>query len=101
MARNMSRRDVLIEVLLGRGSYYARQGEAEAAYSDLAEALGYATSDSYRIYEVDTRVALAWTYSAAGDATVAHAEAEHARRISTDMSYYWGRIEAEEVLVTL
>ncbi len=101
MARNMSRRDVLIEVLLGHGSYYARQGEAEAAYSDLAEALGYATSDSYRIYEVDTRVALAWTHSAAGNVTVAHAEAEHARRISTEMSYYWGRIKAEEVLVAL
>lgn len=98
MARNMSRRDVLIEVLLGRGSYYARRGQAESANSDLAEALGYARSDGYRIYEVDIRVALAQAHLAVGDTTAAHAEAERARRSSAEMSYHWGQVNAKEAL---
>lgn len=101
MVRTMTRRDVLIEVLLGRGSYYARQGEAEPAHSDLAEALGHATSGGYRIFEVDTRVALAWAHLATDNTLAARAEAERARRVSTEMSYYWGEVNAKEILDAL
>jgi hypothetical protein len=76
IARGISARDVLIEVLLARGRWAARDPEGfenpqglVAATADLEEALGYALEGGYRIYEVDARVGLAWAGLAAGDRT--------------------------------
>lgn len=98
IARGITRRDALIEALLGRGRWAARRGEVGAARGDLEEALGYALAGGYRIYEADIRIALAWAHLAAGDPAAARAEAERARRMSEEMGYYWGRVDAEEVL---
>jgi len=55
----------------------------------------------YRIYEADIRVALAWAHLATGDSGVARAEAGHAHQMSEQMGYYWGRVDAEEVMEAL
>ncbi|HEY0735952.1 MAG TPA: trypsin-like peptidase domain-containing protein [Herpetosiphonaceae bacterium] len=98
IARSISKRDVLIEALLGRGRWAARQGNAPEAFSDLNEALDYAVASGYRIYEADIRVALAWAHRAAGDHAAARVEAEQARTMSREMGYHWGQVDAAEVL---
>jgi hypothetical protein len=65
---------------------------------DVNEALDYAVDGGYRIDEADIRVALAWAHLAAGDRQAARAEAERAQRMSADMGYHWGQVDAAEVL---
>ena len=102
IARSITRRDVIIEALLARGRWAARhRHDALAALNDLIEALDYATASGYRIYETDIRVALAWAHLAAGDPSAALAEAEHAQRMSAEMGYHWGQVDAAEVLAAL
>ena len=79
--------------------------DANAAFSDLNEALGYCVESGYRIYEADVRVALGWAYLAISDEQLAisnkqraKAEAERALQMSNEMSYHWGKVDAEEVL---
>jgi tetratricopeptide (TPR) repeat protein len=124
IARSISVRDVLIEALLGRGRYVAKDlrgcanefarnlgdlnlGGLDQAFSDLREALELATRGGYRIYEADIRVALAWAHRAtpipgpspaSGGRERARAEAARARAMSERMGYPWGQVDAEEVL---
>ena len=78
---------------------------------DLNEALEYALAGGYRIYEADIRVALAWAnavdssqlsvvsmQSAENSRQKTRTEAERALRMSEEMGYYWGKVDAEEVL---
>lgn len=101
IARSISERSVLIEALLARGRWAARQGNAAAASSDLEEALGYAVAGGYRLYEADIRMGLAWMHRAAGNLDAARLEAERAQRMSEAMGYYWGQKDAAEVLEAL
>ncbi len=104
IARSITRRDVLIEALLARGRWQARFFAApgmtagDYGFSHLNEALGYAQQGGYRIYEADIRVALAWAHLASGNLPAARAEASRALTMSREMGYYWGKIDAEEVL---
>jgi hypothetical protein len=78
--------------------------DATSAFNDLNEALGYAVEGGYRIYEADIRVALAWanavdsSQSSVDRKQRARTEAERALRMSEEMGYYWGKVDAEEVL---
>jgi tetratricopeptide (TPR) repeat protein len=102
IARGITRRDVLIEALLARGRWYAKyQQDSDAAFSDLNEALEYATDSGYRIYEADIRVALAWAHIAKDEYDKAREQAEYAKRMSEEMGYYWGTVDAEDVLTVL
>jgi hypothetical protein len=74
---------------------------ASDALNDLEEALNYATTSGFRIFEADIRVALAWAHIAAGDKEKAKAEALHAKQMSKEMGYYWGNIDADEVLTEI
>ena len=106
----------IIEALLARGRWAARHGHLTGlgdpsglAFSDLNEALGYAVDGGYRIYEADIRIALAWAHLAAGEPDRARQEAlrraqdeaERAQRMSADMGYHWGQVDAAEVLAAL
>lgn len=101
IVRGLSERAVLFEALFARGSLHARRGEVEAALSDLEEALGYCLAGGYRTYQADVRVGLAWAYRAAENVCAAREQAIEAERISIETEYYWGQIEAKEVLRTL
>jgi len=102
IARSISDKPVLIEALLARGRWEARYlRDPDAAFSDLNEALEYVQAGGYRIYEADIRVALAWAHLAASNQKSAREEAEYARRMSDEMSYHWGKIDADEVLSAL
>jgi tetratricopeptide (TPR) repeat protein len=102
IARSTSYRPALIEVLKARGRWAARHlQDTLAAFGDLNEALSYAVHDGYRIYEADIRVGLAWIHLATGDLSAARAEAEYSHRMSSEMGYYWGKVDAEEVLAAL
>jgi tetratricopeptide (TPR) repeat protein len=113
IARGISYRPALIEALLGRGRWAAKHmKDANAAFSDLNEALNYAVEGGYRIYEADIRVALGWAWLAdltpspsptgrGGSLAKAKAEAESALQMSQEMGYYWGKVDAEEVLARI
>ena len=118
IARSISKRDVLIEALLARGSFFAkvavgaespRPNDAHLgsgdptptindAFTDLNEALIYAVEGGYRIYEADVRVALGWAYLANGEKEKAKESAQRALQMSQEMGYHWGKVDAEEVL---
>jgi tetratricopeptide (TPR) repeat protein len=101
IARNISDRSVLIEALLARGRWAARLHEIVAARSDLEEVLEYATAGGYRIYEADIRLGLAWAEIADQNPVAARTQAEYVQHISTDMGYYWGKVDAAELLAEL
>ncbi len=100
-ARKILRPDVLIPVLSARGRWLAKQGEVTVASRDLDEALNYAVAGGYRIYEADIRVGLAWAHLKAGNPSAAQTEAEKAQRMSEEMGYHWGQVDAQEVLAAL
>jgi len=102
IARGISHRPALIKGLLARGRWSARLlKDAPAALSDLNEALEYAVQGGYRIYEVDIRIGLALSHLADKDKQTARTEVERAGRMSEEMGYYWGKVDAEEVLAVL
>jgi tetratricopeptide (TPR) repeat protein len=98
LARGVARRDFLISALAAAGRWRGRRGEAEAARDALGEALELALVGGYRIYEADIYVGLAWAARAANELAAARTEAERARHLSVELGYYWGRVEADEVL---
>jgi len=99
IARSISARYILIEALLARGRFLAKHmKDANAAFSDLNEAIGYCVESVYRIYEANVRVALAWAYLANGEKEKAEQSAERAKQMSNEMGYHWGKVDAEEVL---
>lgn len=101
-AREIQVRDLLIEVLLARGCWYTRMRNTnDAAFHDLNEAYRYAMNGVYKRYEVNAHVGLAWAYLGKCDRAQARAEAENAKTMSTNMRYYWGQVDADEVLATL
>jgi ATP/maltotriose-dependent transcriptional regulator MalT len=100
-ARSISHKPLLIEALAAQGRWLARRGEAAAARRDLEEGLGYATAGGYRIYEVDLRVGLAWASFHEGKKEAARQEADLALTMSREMGYYWGEVDAQEVLDAL
>jgi len=97
IARNITHRAVLIEALLGRGRWNTLQGNIDDALANLEEALGYATTGGYRIYEADIHMALAKARGKidppAGLPTVLRAY-----QLSGDMNYYWVKEEADNFL---
>lgn len=93
---------VEIEALLARGRWYAKyMNDAERAFADLDQALSLALRGEYRLYEADIRVALAWAHKAAGKTDAAHREANEAKRMSQNMGYHWGQVDADELLDSL
>jgi tetratricopeptide (TPR) repeat protein len=99
IARSISKRDVLIEVLMARGRWQAKHmKDANAAFNDLNEALGYCVESGYRIYEIDTRIAIAWAYLVNNENEKARGSAERALQMSSEMGYHWGKLDAQEVL---
>lgn len=102
IARALSDRKVIIEALLARGRWQARRlRDSAAALSDLTEAFDYARAGSYRLYEADIRIALAWAHLAASSLDLARGEADYALQMSQDMGYHWGIVDAKEVLAKL
>ena len=71
------------------------------ARTDLEEALDYASVGGHTLLEVDIRVGLAWAQYRAGNGPMAEIEAEGARRMSTQMGYHWGQVDAAEILAQL
>jgi tetratricopeptide (TPR) repeat protein len=136
IARSISRRDILIEALLGYGSWLVGLGllpisqevvqaishsQTEQCYmlslrtnenprdeNDLVlarqyldEALTYATTSGYRIYEANLRIALAWLHWREGDLITARREADRAKRASDEMGYFWGQVDAAAFFVQI
>ena len=100
-ALEVSTRLTLIEILSARGRWATQRGDLEIADSDLSQALDYAVSEEYKIYEAEIRLGLALLHYARREAAAAQAEAERAKTMSVDMGYYWGQQEAARVLATI
>lgn len=98
-ARRHGSRDTLIEALLARGRWWAKNKKRpDEAFSDLNEALEYAVDGEYRIYEADTRIVLGWAHFRNGDKDTARAEVDRAMQMSKDMGYHWGKVDGQELL---
>lgn len=87
IAREIGHPPLLIEVLLARGRMQVQRQEAEAALRDLNEALEYAVGKGYRLYEADSRAALALMYAAMGDDAAAQAAEHYACAIGAATGY--------------
>lgn len=98
MARSITRHHALIESLLARGKFLAKTENYYAAQRDLSEALESTIKGGYRIYETDVRVALGWAYLANDEKQKAKQSAERALQMSNKMGYYWGKVDALDVL---
>jgi tetratricopeptide (TPR) repeat protein len=94
--------DYLIEVLSARGRWAAKYMiDVETSQADLSQARDYALSSGYRLYEADIRVGMAWKYLSASNSQKAKEEAKLAWKMSEEMGYYWGKVDATEVLEKL
>jgi len=90
---------IKVEAWLARGRWYAKHmNNSTSAFVDLEQALALAQNAEYRIYEADIRVALAWAHKANGDNDRARQEAYIAKGMSEDMGYYWGKVDADDIL---
>ncbi len=105
IARGVSARHTLIEVLLAHGKFLAKTSSKidslNQAFNDLNEALGYCVEGGYRIYEADVRVALGWAYLAQSEKQKAKESAARALQMSEEMGYYWGKLDAQEILTRI
>ncbi|MGH8476273.1 MAG: trypsin-like peptidase domain-containing protein [Methylococcales bacterium] len=101
IARRITHRQVLIEALLARGRYWARAGKPDKASPDLREALEFSKLGGYRIFEVDTRIALAWQWLSAHRYPSAWDEAKAARELSQQIGYAHGITDATTILTAL
>lgn len=106
-ARRITHWPSLITALAARGYLLTLTGDLEAAQSNLEEALDYARTGSYGIYEADIRVKLAWFYlkkamdlpeTREENRAIATDEAKTALQMSQTMEYYWGQLDAQKVL---
>ena len=83
IAKNISNRPTLISALLARGRWIAKHlHDATAARSDLEEALGYALSGGYYLFEIDIRVALASAHLVENNIVEAQQQADQALKMS-------------------
>jgi tetratricopeptide (TPR) repeat protein len=98
LARSLSHKPSLIEALRGRGRWHVVRDQAKDAQIDLEEALVHATDDGYRIYEADARVSLSDALRAGHDDQGAREQAEHAHRLSEEIGYHWGQLDAAALL---
>jgi tetratricopeptide (TPR) repeat protein len=99
IGRAISSQAILVEALIKRGYFFARHAKNyEEAFIDLGEALHYLKLGECRWYEADIYLALAWAYLANGEAQKAKESASRALQMSEEMGYYWGKLDAEEVL---
>lgn len=122
IAQGVAHIPTLIEALLARGHWAARQpltsGRlSQQAFNDLEAAQRYAVTGGYRCYEADAHVALAWAHLALSrlptadmpgnlhnprtHQTIARQEAQRARTLSHSIHYHWGRQGAEEILAAI
>jgi tetratricopeptide (TPR) repeat protein len=93
---------LFINTMLRRGRFYAQKKfDPTIAKSNLEVCLDYSIRYGYRIYEADVRIALAWTYLANNEKEKAKQSAERALQMSNEIGYYWGKVDAEEVLERL
>ena len=58
-------------------------------------------TSGYRLYEADIRVAHSWMYLAENKLQDAQIQAERAKKMSQEMGYHWGQVDADEVLEIL
>lgn len=96
--RGTSDRKVLIETLCARGAWLVERGDLVEARDNLHEALDDAIRGGYRLFEADTRIALAKLALTSAGIDLARKEAEHALKMSSEIGYYWGRTRAERVI---
>jgi hypothetical protein len=74
---------------------------AREALADLIPARDCATQTGYYLHEADIRIAIGWAYLTAKDLAMARAQADRARRMSSEMGYHWGQVDADELLAEL
>lgn len=99
-AREFGRSDLLIEALVMRGRWAARQGNIDLAQADLDEALNHA-KNGYGLYELNIKVGLALLHHISGRHEAATQEIETAVEKSKNIHYELGYRDAVEVLYSL
>ncbi|NEO84534.1 MAG: hypothetical protein F6J87_09810 [Spirulina sp. SIO3F2] len=101
-ARSIDNHLCLTETLCAHGHFFGRyKQEPEKSYPYLEESLQYTLESGYRLCEADIRVGLAWAHLNSGKPEDARREANRAKKMSQEMGYHWGQVDADEVLATL
>jgi tetratricopeptide (TPR) repeat protein len=98
IARDIYRKDLIIETLLSLGRFRAKNIYCiKEAFCNLNDALEYSKSSSYRIFEVDVRLGLSFALLSIDDLRASENEAIYAWKISRNIGYYWGDVEAMKI----
>lgn len=98
MARDFTRRDVLINALTARGRWAVTTERPEVAQADLGDALTMSLLGGYRLAEIDARIDLARLHHRWGEARMAWEEATRAEQMSIEVGYHWGRVDSEALV---
>ncbi|MFZ4638902.1 MAG: tetratricopeptide repeat protein [Nodosilinea sp.] len=96
--QNISNQPVLIQILSAIGSWCARWDKVTTAEDYLNKALRYAVKGGYQLYKVDIYIGLAWMYFISGNTRKSEEKAQSAKQMSEEMGYYWGKLDAEQLL---
>jgi tetratricopeptide (TPR) repeat protein len=98
IADAITRRDVLIEALIGHAYLAMELGDPGAARSELDQALVLARLGGYRLAEISALVWSARVDRTAGNSEAAWQHAVEAEQLSLEIDYHWGRVDARTVL---
>ena len=99
IARRITHWPALTGMLSARGQWMARVYEdIEVARNDLEEALEYAITGGYRLYEADIYIGFAWASHVDGNVPNARNNAKQAMALSEKIGYSLGLRKANEVM---
>lgn len=94
IARDITRRDVLISALIGHSRWSLHAGQTDDALAHVLPALRMAALGGYRLAEADGRVLLAELRAQTGDLEAAWLELTQAEEVSIEIGYHWGQHDA-------
>ena len=86
-ARTTTRREIMIEALLGRGRHARRSGATGQAEQDLREALGNCCENGYKPFEADARNELGELLISASHVEAGRREIQNARKLYEETGY--------------
>ncbi|MER7816788.1 trypsin-like peptidase domain-containing protein [Streptomyces sp. NPDC096153] len=99
LARGITRRDVLINAMLGMCRWEHRFGGSIATLEEyLGQALRMASAGGYRLAEIDGHMILAQLHHESGNGENAWSELALIEQMSAEIGYHWGEQAVQEIL---
>lgn len=98
IARNIGLVEEVAKLHLTSARLHFAQDDLPQANAALSETLSICTRCGYKLIEIDALNIHAQILNAEGKTTDARTKAQTALSMSKDCGYYWGKVDAEEIL---